>query len=132
MLTTELLYTTKSISYITPVFKKIVNTLRKNLTDSNFVNELVKNFHYPSHVFRLLTTTRHKDLTELLAPLVRTILKSKAAINSPKNPLVMMLKKFLSKNNFPEVESASAKQITKKESLDGNLFLVFDWFQILS
>lgn len=123
MLSTELVYSSKAIPYITPVFKKIVNTLRKCVADANYVNELLINFQYPSHVFRLLTTSCNKDHIESLALIAKTILKSSVASSKPKNPLVVTLRSFLSKNNYPEGTSILAKHSDRKESLDGNNFV---------
>lgn len=120
MLSTELVYCSKSSTYPIRVLKKVINKLlRKCSADPNYVNELVKNFRYSSNLFRLLTTSTNKDQIGPLAVIAKTILECSTALEQPKNPLVITLRTFLNKNNYSEITANLAKQTEPKHSLDG-------------
>ncbi|XP_065226562.1 integrator complex subunit 1 [Planococcus citri] len=94
----------------------VIKTLQNFVLDEVYVNGLVNNFHYPSHVFRLLTTSCSEANAKSLGEICRTILACETASKKPKNPLVVILKTFLNKHRSSKTSSSSS-QIHEKDTL---------------
>ncbi len=131
-LSTELMNSVGPTSYPTKALKRIINKLlRKCSTDGAYVNDLVKNFHFSSSLFRLLTTSINKDHVAPLAVIAKTILQCKTALGRPKNPLVIILRTFVNKNNYSEI-TASLPTSKAEQAVDGKFHsIVFIWEKFL-
>lgn len=100
------------------LFAIIIDKLRNFVKNAAYVDGLVNNFHYPSHVFRLLTTSCNEDNVDSLIKISKIISKCNAAAKKPKSPLVLMLRMFLNKHESSE-KSPDSGRTRETHSLEG-------------